>query len=104
MIAKDARSTELSSAEGFGTPLSVGRRGTGCALADRLPFDRSTAFLARRTWVSTGSAQVQNFANAFPSRREGRIFLRPRYVSLRMEPSRRSIPGLVERGQGRGFE
>ena len=51
-------------------------------LADRRPFDRSTAFLARRTWVSTGSAQVQNFANAFPSRREGRIFLRPRYVSL----------------------
>ena len=73
-------------------------------LADRRPFDRSTAFLARRTWVSTGSAQVQNFANAFPSRREGRIFLRPRYVSLAREPSRRSIPGLVERGQGRGFE
>ena len=32
MIAKDARSTELSSAEGSGTPLSAGRRGTGCAL------------------------------------------------------------------------
>ncbi len=31
-------------------------------------------------WVQTGSAQIQNFANAFPSRREGRIFLRPRYV------------------------
>ena len=43
-------------------------------LADRRPFDRSTAFLARRTWVSTTSAQVQNFANAFPSRREGEFF------------------------------
>ena len=94
MIAKDARSTELSSAEGSGTPLSAGRRGTGCALADRRPFDRSTAFLARRTWVSTGSAQVQNFANAFPSRREGRIFLRPRYVSLAWSQAADQYPDL----------
>jgi hypothetical protein len=94
MIAKDARSTELSSAEGSGTPLSAGRRGTGCALADRRPFDRSTAFLARRTWVSTGSAQVQNFANAFPSRREGRIFLRPRYVSLAWRQAADQYPDL----------
>jgi hypothetical protein len=94
MIAKDARSTELSSAEGSGTPLSARRRGTGCALADRRPFDRSTAFLARRTWVSTGSAQVQNFAKAFPSRREGRIFLRPRYVSLAWSQAADQYPDL----------
>ena len=73
MIAKDARSTELSSAEGSGTPLSAGRRGTGCALADRRPFDRSTAFLARRTW---------------------RIFLRPRYVSLAWSQAADQYPDL----------
>jgi len=53
-----------------------------------------TAFLARRTWVSTGSAQVQNFANAFPSRREGRIFLRPRYVSLARSQAADQYPDL----------
>jgi hypothetical protein len=71
-------------------------------LADRRPFDRSTAFLARRTLGVTGSAQVQNFANAFPSRREERIFF-ALVMFTRMEPSRRSIPALVEPGQGRGF-
>jgi hypothetical protein len=45
----------------------------------------------------TGSAQVQNFANAFPSRREGRIFLRPRYVSLAWSQAADQYPHLSNR-------
>src|SRR6266436_2570247 len=66
MIAKDARSTELSSAEGSGTPLSAGRRGTGCALRIAVLSIGQPHSLRVGPGVSTGSAQVQNFAKAFP--------------------------------------
>src|ERR1700731_4720665 len=42
--------------------------------------------------------------NGIPCASDLANFSSPSLCFTRMEPSRRSIPGLVERGQGRGFE
>ena len=107
MIAKDRSLNRVgggppASVEESGTPRSAGRRGTG-RLADRRRFDRSTPFFAPRILDVDRLSASSELRECLPEQTWRANFLRPRNVP-RVEPSRRSIPDLLEPGQGRGFD
>jgi hypothetical protein len=66
-------------------------------LADRRPFDRSTAFLARRTLGVDRLSESSELHECLPEQTWGRIFLRPRYVSLAWSQAADQYPDLSNR-------